>query len=428
MESAAEIYSYDADPEELGPINRAVSLIIKEPQFCPRDVSQIDMKLMWWYTTCTYASFSVNGGWQGPADLILKVIIPQRAFETPFLMHVLLSLTATHVQFLKRDIEPGRVLAYRARAFAGYRNAVENPKPEEYPALLASSLLLSVVSAHMFREKETKELYIIDWIMIWRGIGLIIDLISPKALWESGMAELFYRPPLNLLAAVDHIPDYLASMVDSIPAEDEEYQFKEVYMRTLTYLGTLYMELRNGISPIMTLRVVTWFTFLPKPFVRLAREHRPIPLVILAHYLVFLKLPLQVWWIENISDREIPTIFNKVGLGYLDMMEVPLASIGVEGTANLGRLLFRDIEWNPPGAQLWRHGHAGLRRKLAFVDDTGRPLEYKQEWVVRGTDETAGPSWNYDFRETWKATLAERGRMGHPEELEGPGFLSNMDD
>jgi hypothetical protein len=387
-----------------------------------------DMKLIWWYTSCTYTSFSVNGGYQGPADSILKLVIPQRAFETPFLMNVLLSLTATHVQFLKQDIEPGRVLAYRARAFEGYRNAVANPKPEDYPGLLASSLLLSVVAAHQFREKDSKELYITDWMLLWRGIGLIIDLISAKALWESGMAELFFRPQMDLLAAADHIPDYLVDMVEAIPAEDDEYQHKEVYMQTLTYLATLYMELRNGTSPIMTLRVVTWFTFLPKTFVRLAREKRPISLVIIAHYLVFIKLPLEVWWIDGIGDREIPKVFDAVGLGYLDVMQVPLASVGINGVVNLGRLLFRDIEWTPPRIQLWRHGHAGVKRTLAFVDDVGQPLEYDQKWVVKGTDSPPEPTWNVDFKGALTSTLARREEAENMHDFKDPELLNDADE
>lgn len=296
------------------PLDGTVS-VVREPMFIPAPISDAtDLKLMWYYTTNTFASFlTIRDAPMERVDEILKVTIPAYAFEHPFLMDTLLSLSAIQLQHHHKEarglfnVEPARIYNYRARAFEGYRHAVEAARPETYSALMACSLLLIGIASQSFREPGGKDLYLLDWMVLWRGIGLVFELIKAKGLWQSGIAELFFRPPIDLDQASLHIPNNLLFMVSStiassasalsipgaaIPAGLDEYDTetdadaavsRATYYSALQYLGALYHELRNGLTGQFNLLAITWFTFLPRPFIAMAQARRPRALIILAH-------------------------------------------------------------------------------------------------------------------------------------------------
>ncbi|OLN95334.1 Sterol regulatory element-binding protein ECM22-like protein 2 [Colletotrichum chlorophyti] len=332
-----------------GSDDEAATVVVKEPLFIPAsDRDATDMKLLWFYTTSTFASFATGAGRVKSIDEILTVKIPAQAFKSPFLMDCLLGTSALQLQYLNQDIPPSRALRYRARAFEGYRKAIEEGNPETFPALIATSLLLTALSSQMFREEGTKDLYIIDWMIVWRGIGLMIDLATPQAVWDSGLAELFMRPRIDLDEAARHIPNNLLFMISSIPRDDPDFDDVPTYYDTLKYLGSLYDELRNGFGPIMTLRVVTWFTFIPKPFIELGRQKRPRALVIIAHYLMFMKAVENLWWIRGIGNREIAGIVRHLGDAWSAQLAVPCSALRLDDRVEVARLILSDPEWESP--------------------------------------------------------------------------------
>ncbi|KAF6839135.1 C6 zinc finger domain protein [Colletotrichum musicola] len=351
----------------------ANTLVLKEPLFLPsNERDAIDMKLLWFYTTNTFSSFATQANRVKRIDDILKVKIPAHAFESPFLMDCLLGTSALQLQHLGQDIAPSRALRYRANAFAGYRKAIEEGKPETFPALIATSLLLTALSSQMFREEGTKDLYIIDWMIVWRGIGLMIDMATPQMVLESGMAELFFRPPIDLDKAALHIPNNLLFLISSIPPDDPDYGEAGTYYDTLKYLGSLYSELVHGFGPIMTLRVVTWFTFIPKNFVELGRQRRPRALVILAHYLMFMKAVQALWWLDGIADREISGIARYLGDEWADVLAAPRLALLLKDRVDVARLLLNDPGWESPIDYFNAPTRDPRTENLTWVDDTGK--------------------------------------------------------
>ncbi|CAM1509208.1 Fc.00g029470.m01.CDS01 [Cosmosporella sp. VM-42] len=372
--STATIYE---SPESYSPgtlVSRGQSpLVVSEPMFRPPNVDAVDMKLLWFYTTATASSFSVDAGGPNPVDNILKVKMVQVAFNIPFLMDSLFALSCLHLQSLDQDCDPGRALAYRARSFEGYRRAVEEAKPETFPALIANSLFLTALSSQVFREDETKELYIIDWMIVWRGIGLMVEMMGVDSLFNSGMSELFYRPPIDLEKAAAAIPNYLLFMVSSIKPDDIDYPHVDTYYDTLKYLGSLYSNLKEGLGPIMNLRIITWFTFLPREFVQLSRERRPRALVIIAHYVAFIKVVQGVWWLEGVGDRSLDDITKYLGTEWHHLFAVPRMARNVQGELPVSRIILEDRSWEPPKPKsLFFDSNA----PIALVDDEGRRVEW----------------------------------------------------
>lgn len=353
------------------------------------------MKLLWFYTTATASSFAVDAGGPTPVDDILRVRMVQFAFETPFLMDSLFALSCLHLQSLNQDCDQRRALAYRARSFEGYRKAVEEAKPETFPALIANSLFLTALSSQVFREEESKDLYIIDWMVVWRGIGLIIDLMGVQNLFTSGVAELFYRPPIDLDKSAAYIPNHLLFMISSIKPGDIDYPDVQTYYETLKYLGSLYHGLSDGFGVVLNLRIITWFTFVPKPFIKIAREQRPRALVIIAHYVAFIKMVRGVWWLEGIGDRSIDDIIKHLGSQWQHMLVVPHLAREAEGDLAVARILLENPQWTPPTAtNVWWTSMA----PLSWVDDVGRRVKWKEDerkLVIldpRSPDETT--TWN----------------------------------
>ena len=375
------------------------SIVVREPLFLPTPtVDTTDMKLLWFYTNFTYSSFSSEGSRGEVLDDILKIRIPQEAFGNPFLMDTLLALSALQMQALDQEIDPRRALDLRARSFEGYRRAVEAARPETHAALLANSLLLTALSSQMFRETDTKELYIIDWMVVWRGIGLIVDLADPAVLAASRMGGLFLRPTVDLEGSTSHIPNYLLFMVSSMGLDDPDRAHQAAYYEALKYLGSLYAELKNGINAILGLRIVVWFTFLPDEFVELARRRRPRALVIIAHYLGFNMFLQGLWWQQGIGRKSVRQIADYVGPDFADLLRVPLAAmaLGDDMYIELAQLLLDDPTWMPMDYFRPIDANDIRPRPQKFIDIADNTVD------LPGTIAETGSIWRMSPTPSWK--------------------------
>ncbi|RYP51272.1 hypothetical protein DL768_003369 [Monosporascus sp. mg162] len=341
-------------------------VVLSEPLFRPAPIADADdMKMLWFWTAESFNSFSVKNGRSAIVDPVLKVKVVEHAFRSPFLMDTLMALSALQIETMNRGISPQRAAMYRTRAFAGYRSAIEAAMPMDLPALLACSLLMTALSSHVFRDPDRRRLYVVDWMQVWAGINLIFNLMSTRAVRESGLSVLFYRPPVDLERAARYVPNNLLFMVTSIKPGDDDYQWQQVYYDALRHLGSLYMELDHGFGPVLDLRVVTLITFL-KDFIPLGREHRPRALIILAHYLCFTKVTPSVWWMRGIADPEIELICQMVGNEWGHLLRIPKKVRNVEDRIEIARIITDNRNWTLEEENLYeRHvdttGQSDLR-------------------------------------------------------------------
>lgn len=354
-------------------------IMVDEPPVRFAGADEHDMRLLWFYTTETYASFAVESSRLHHVDDILRSDIVRLAFQSPFLMDCILGLSAMHMQSLQMMVPVSKAITYRARAFFGYRKAIERAQPKDYPALLACSLLLCVLSTELFREPDMKPLYVIDWMVVWRGIGLIMEFVPAEALFSSGLDKLFSRPAFNPNKAARYIPNNLLFMVRSIKEGDEDSAHVEAYYGALKFLGGLYLELEAGISAVLNLRIITFFTFLPRPFMEVSRKHRPRALIIIAHYLAFLKMVENVWWLVGIADRGLQDIIDHVGPEWQSLLAVPRAAVGMYDKVELAKLIKGNHAWQPAEFdQVALHPN-----NLTMVNNVGEEVAYDKQrgWV-----------------------------------------------
>ncbi|UKZ81098.1 hypothetical protein TrVFT333_008866 [Trichoderma virens FT-333] len=279
----------------------------------------------------------------------MRSLLVRYGSESPFLLDSIFALASLHMQRLNQRFDPKRALAYRVKSLAGYRKAIEEANPGDFPALLANSLLLTALSSENFREPDGAHLYILDWLVVWKGITLVIDLVSKPTVVESGLKSLFYRPPTDVVKSATFIPRQLLLLVSSITPSDPDYSYSEAYIETLKYLGSLYMDLVQGPSSMMSLRIITIFTFLPTKFIDVARMSRPRALIILAYFATFFKLvQREVWWLEGVGDRTIRDICGHLDLEWQDFLQVPCAALDAQGRKQLSKIILEDTELDSP--------------------------------------------------------------------------------
>ncbi|GAB0132010.1 hypothetical protein EsDP_00000460 [Epichloe bromicola] len=329
----------------------------------------------------------------------------KHAFDVRFLFRSVLALSCLHAtNCTGEDMgDPSRHLLYQNESLHDYRQAIEAAEPRTFGALLANSLLITATSAQTFRDPHAPDLYILQWLLVWRGIRAIFQQIQRTALPSTGLAQLFHRPSMNLKEAAKHIPQDLISLIMSIPPRDPEILCQDAYLHGLKYLGSLYQNLREGgLGPVMRLRIITWFTFLPSRLVELFRERRGRALVILAHYAVFLKLTAGVWWLVGVGNRSLRDICKHLGPAWRFALDVPLRAISIEDTTELARLVLGDPFWgsrrSPVGTEVADQERE--TKQLGLVDDEGRPICLSEDaaTVVLAEPSEPGeePVWHID--------------------------------
>ncbi|KAM4066948.1 fungal specific transcription factor [Hirsutella rhossiliensis] len=362
--------------------------VVIDPPFLPSGSDVADMKLLWFFTNYTCSSFSVEGGAVRPVENVLRNDVVRMSLQAPFLRHTLLALAGLHQQTLHVDFDLCRALQHRANAFHDFRMAFESPRADMsdmFPAMLINSLLLTALTSQSFREWDSQDLYIINWMIIWRGIRIILDRIDKPTLANSGLQALFYRPLVDLKQAVVEIPANLLRMLHEIEVGEDDYPDAKIYFKTLKYLGSLYHHLRHrGFGAIMRLRIITWFTFLPGRFIDLARDKRPRALVIVAHYAAFLKLMGEVWWLKRVGDRALYDLCRFIDPKFFNLLQMPRAAQAMTDELSVARVILNDAEWvsRVPAGHHWDEQQESETRRLTWVNNEGREATLKEEGAV----------------------------------------------
>ncbi|KAI1109221.1 hypothetical protein F5Y14DRAFT_40516 [Nemania sp. NC0429] len=374
-DESGECCSWELDD---GHLNRDLIPVISEPLFIPDQVADIvDMKMLWFYTTFSFQSFSINAGRMPEIDYALKVKIVEHAFRSSFLMETLKALSALQLRALNQPVPAHKVIAYQTNAFQGYRGAIEKADPKDFPALLGCSLFTIAMSSQTFRDPNGKRLFLIDWMAMWRGIGLIVELISPQAVIESGLAPILYRPPIYLEKSAQYIPNNLLFMVTSITYGDADYEYRKEYYDFIRCLGSLYMELtEHGFGPVLDLRVITLLSFCPRPLLLLAKQLRPRILIIMAYWLCFVKLMNPgVWWMRGLTPQA-DQIFEEISEEWEHLLRVPKMVMQTEDRVQNARLIIDNFNWTPSELDLY-HKNRDPRAKtdIKLISNEGVEIE-----------------------------------------------------
>ena len=299
--------------------------------------------MMHHWSTFTYNTLTIGED----SSNVLQFAMPQLAFENDFLLNGMLGIASLHRQRLLPD-QAGQISRqtdlYRARALSGFREAVgrlDRHSPTYEAALIMSVLLvvLCTKDAYSSEDAEEDDLAILRWVVFYRGLVSIISMKPFTQISELTVGPVFRRE-LTALETTPVLPNILLKMFEGVTFLDPDYEQLEFYCKILDALGVLYASLRqDGLRSPLFIRVLAWASFTSQEFANCATEKRPRALVILAHYLVFVKLINGLWYLEGLPDREIPIIGRIMGPEWLPYIQVPLQATQMSNRGEIAELL-----------------------------------------------------------------------------------------
>ncbi|KAJ6780175.1 hypothetical protein PWT90_04403 [Aphanocladium album] len=309
-----------------------------------------DMRYLWFFTAHTSKSLLAEQYDTTGFGSTVQTLVVQEALEHPFLLKTLFVIAGLHMRHLNQDVDPGIVHRYRAESLQGYRQAIQNANPATFAALLANSILIAAPSCGSFRDPNSPDLYILDWIVLWQGIRCIHGLFEDVPKQSSGgIKTLLVRPTLVMDDADAFIPVRLQNLVYKVDTGDPDLSNIATYQTALSYLGSLYKSLHQANQASTALLIVTWITFLPESFINAARNQKHRALVILAHYSAFFKILQNMWWIEGTADRCIRDIYARLGPSWQYEMQTPILVAASRTPLEAMGILLSDILELPNG-------------------------------------------------------------------------------
>ena len=296
--------------------------------------------LMHQYSVSTWASLSTRR--DEPTDKVMGLIVPQLAFENDFLLDAILGIASAHRQYLNPSIGRQRETDdYRVKTLRGFRKALEHLSPQNYEAIVVTSLLLIVLSSRSNIEGDD-ELCVVNWLVLYSGVNTVVDLRHFAGIRPHEMSVMpLLRRTFDQVAQAPTVPAILLEMFDAVDTYDPNSMHSDTYYSALGCLGLLYTSLRqDGLCGAHSQRVVSWPTILPEDFATLAKQYAPKALVVLAHYLLFIKL-LQgtAWWYDGIADREILVISGILGKKWRPYLDIPLRGTQLSDSEEIVRLI-----------------------------------------------------------------------------------------
>ena len=224
-----------------------------------------------------------------------------------------------------------------------FRNALTRLEPgtRKYEAALVMSVLLVVLySPNPIVEED--ELIIVKWLIFYRGLSVVIKMSSTPDIILAGSVGPFFRRQITDLKIGPVVPKILVSMLQEVEIMDPDFLVLEHYCKVLDALGILYASLKqDGLGPELYIRVVSWCSFIGPEFTDCATQRRPRALILMAHFLVFVKVVKGLWWLESIPDRDLGKILKMLGPQWAPYLEVPLQASMTTDKDKIAALLLR---------------------------------------------------------------------------------------
>ncbi|KAH8657109.1 hypothetical protein BGZ60DRAFT_531964 [Tricladium varicosporioides] len=312
------------------------------------NLSPLDLRMMHHWSTATWNTLAVGS----ENSSIMLMHVPQLAFENDFLLNCILGISSLHTEYLKPSapdnaLQKRQTAIYRVKALNGFRESLTsltrdsagaNPLSWEAALIMAILLIILCHKDHETGDAED-ELSILKWLVLYRGLASIFGVKGYKEVFKTGVYPIFRRE-IKILYTTPVIPRHLLKLVEEISPMEPDFECLESYCKFLDALSTLYACLQQfGNGDELWVRTISLPSYGTQQFCNVSREKRPRPLIILAHFLVFLKLVNGLWWLDGMSDKEIKGIAEIVGEEWAPYMQIPLAATRMSSKQEIIRML-----------------------------------------------------------------------------------------
>ena len=270
---------------------------------------------------------------------------PDLAFENDALLYSLFSISALHMAEAEAQRSEALDLhrRYLGMALREHNNDVANINQHNFDAICLASSLLRMIGFAMLRDRPLVPYTVPShWLDMTRG-----TLHMFHASWDwiakddnSMAARLTKRMPLvfdeEAKFAESNRQDFLHLLrrdEEDLPEEAWDPDIEEAYKKTTSYIGCIWIAMKNAEPPAQVSRRIIMFPYLvPGRFIDLVKGQQPRALAVLAHYFALLTKYKRPWFIGNAGSREFHAL-NAVLTGkWQELLAWPLRFMEAESS------------------------------------------------------------------------------------------------
>ncbi|KAF7114582.1 hypothetical protein CNMCM5793_009227 [Aspergillus hiratsukae] len=265
-----------------------------------KDTNLRELELMHKFSTETYLSLSNK-----PQDYhVWQMVIPRKALEHDFLLNGVLAVAALHIASTLKPPDAltyiDTALEYHNRAFAPYRQAIDNLTPMNCDAVFAHSVLTTVIGIALPRltaERDessgiTENIVVVFELL--QGVSKIFRISRPWLTMQLFTPQDEYDKVTTskLDSETERALDRLAALNDDIVAsvDPEQYRIVKEAISHLHECFTRYASSRDAAS------VLRWLAIASKEFAHALSCRKPFPLMVLMYWGVLLGELDGIWW------------------------------------------------------------------------------------------------------------------------------------
>ena len=280
--------------------------------------------------------------------------VPHLAISDSSLLYALLSVSALHLSEAEpHDLSLRAVhQKYLHLAVHSHRRGVNDLNAKNVDAACFTSFLIVINVYARLQDRVLGLSYEppMQWLRMSNGLRSIFQMAGKH--WLQGNPEAAVNVLINSASSLSD-PDpllaegsraefahLLAPMTsrgqcpregceeDGEGDEDEKMkdpEARDAYDKTVSYIGTIHLAIRAGEHDMeVCRRLIAFAVLIPDKMIQLIEEKRPRALVILAHYFAVAAPLARVWWIGDVTRKEVEGIQRWLPGEWKDLMRWPL--------------------------------------------------------------------------------------------------------
>jgi Fungal specific transcription factor domain len=310
----------------------------------------LDMELLHHWTTVTcQLSIDFASGRE-----LHRTVLVQYGFDYPFVMHLLLAITARHLEHLrpqKQSVYKHAADSHAAAALSLFQPEIANLTTENCHACFAYSTSLGLYtwasqaldkpSTLLFNPSSNYQSADIQWVRLHRGATTI--LASMWHLLENGPCHCLW----------DDWKDLDEDRPDPLRPDDEVYfnqlpeawkdlpeQQKEVLDKNLKVTTRVLSMVDFPVGPGKLASGMSWFSHISDELVQMLSEKKPEALLLVCYYCLVLKRLGGTWWMKGKAENLLRTVMTELGGGWETWTRWPVERV-LGGNGALPGLVYR---------------------------------------------------------------------------------------
>ena len=295
------------------------------------------------------------GGTDSIIDTIWSHRVPLMALKHPFLLHAVLSLAALHLIITSsatllspsgNDYErmPPYAITqsevpdfsrahqyYLNLALEGQRKVLADMRPENADAACISTL---IIANQIFRVDEYPiyEPYKppLQWLKLASQTKRVLQVALPLMKGEGLTGTIVQRSEQMYPGkTIDYAPNrqHFSKLMDweAFPEPDFNLETQLAYEKTLNYIGSIYIAIKNGEpSGVLSRRFFAFGPMLEIRYLEFLEQRRPRSLVLLAHLFAMSKVIDDIWLFKGAAERHVYGVQTILPPSWQWAMEWPL--------------------------------------------------------------------------------------------------------